>query len=192
MSIKPDWWIELQDGMIFPFVDQSVRTLDGRSVLSYGLSSYGYDIRLSPKEFFTFRHLPGRVVNPKKFNPDNLEAVQLESDQDGDFFTIPAHSYGLGVSLEKLTMPADVTAVCVGKSTYARVGLIANITPVEAGWNGYLTLEFSNASSADCRIYAYEGVAQLLFFQGERCKTTYAERSGKYQNQQDSVTLAKL
>lgn len=191
MTLKPDWWIELQDGMIVPFCNQLVRH-SHQPVISYGLSSYGYDIRLSPKEFYVFKHVPGKVVNPKKFNPANLESVQLESDSDGDYFTIPAHSYGLGVALEKLTMPADVTAVCVGKSTYARVGLIANITPVEAGWSGHLTLEFSNSSSADCRIYAGEGVCQLLFFQGERCKTTYADRSGKYQHQQQSVTLAKI
>lgn len=189
--LKNDWWITLQDGMIVPFCDHLVR-YNPQPVISYGLSSYGYDIRLSPKEFFVFKHIPGKVVNPKKFNPDNLESVQLESDADGDFFTIPANSYGLGVALEKLTMPEDVTAVCVGKSTYARVGVIANLTPVEAGWSGHLTLEFSNSSSADVRIYAGEGVCQLLFFQGERCKTTYADRSGKYQHQQESVTLARI
>jgi dCTP deaminase len=191
--IKTDWWIELQDGMVVPFVDHSVRYdhAKNRPVISYGLGSYGYDIRLSPKEFFVFKHIPGTVVNPKKFNRDNLVDVPVQCDDSGEFFVLPALSYGLGVSLEKLTMPPDVTAVCVGKSTYARCGVIANITPVEAGWTGHLTLEFSNSSSADVRLYAGEGVAQLLFFQGERCKTTYADRFGKYQNQQHEVTVAK-
>jgi dCTP deaminase len=191
--IKTDWWIELQDGMVIPFVDHSVRYdhVNNRPVISYGLGSYGYDIRLSPKEFFVFKHIPGTVVNPKKFNRDNLVDVPVQCDDSGEFFVLPALSYGLGVSLEKLTMPPDVTAVCVGKSTYARCGVIANITPVEAGWTGHLTLEFSNSSSADVRLYASEGVCQLLFFQGERCKTTYADRSGKYQHQQHEVTLAR-
>lgn len=191
--IKTDWWIELQDGMVVPFVDHSVRYdhAKNRPVISYGLGSYGYDIRLSPKEFFVFKHIPGTVVNPKKFNRDNLVDVPVQCDDSGEFFVLPALSYGLGVSLEKLTMPPDVTAVCVGKSTYARCGVIANITPVEAGWTGHLTLEFSNSSSADVRLYASEGVCQLLFFQGERCKTTYADRFGKYQHQQHEVTLAR-
>ena len=189
--VKPDWWIQLQDGMLFPFVDYSVRTTGTRKVISYGLSSYGYDIRLSPQEFLVFRHIPGTVVDPKKFNRDNLVKIPIQCDDTGEFFVIPAHSYGLGVSLEKLSMPPDVTAVCVGKSTYARCGVIANITPVEAGWSGHLTLEFSNSSSADCRIYANEGVVQLLFFQGERCTTTYADRFGKYQDQAHEVTIAR-
>lgn len=191
--IKTDWWIELQDGMIVPFVDHSVRYdhVNNRPVISYGLGSYGYDIRLSPQEFFVFKHIPGTVVNPKKFNRDNLVDIPIQCDDSGEFFVLPALSYGLGVSLEKLTMPPDVTAVCVGKSTYARCGVIANITPVEAGWIGHLTLEFSNSSNADVRLYANEGVAQLLFFQGERCKTTYADRSGKYQGQQHEVTTPR-
>lgn len=188
--IKNDNWIieQSQNGMISPFEPTLIRN----NVLSYGLSSYGYDIRLSPKEFLIFKHIPGTVVNPKNFNLENLESVPLHSDRYGDFFIIPAHSYGLGVALERLQMPPNVTAICLGKSTYARVGLIANITPVEAGWNGNLTLEFSNSSSADCRIYANEGIAQLLFFEGEPCLTTYGDRQGKYQNQSESVTLAKI
>ena len=139
------------------------------------MSSYGYDIRLSPKEFKVFKRILGLVVNPKSFNNKSLETVNLQSDEWGDYFVIPANSYGLGVSLEKITMPVNVTAICIGKSTYARVGIIANLTPVEAAWVGYLTLEFSNSSSADCRIYANEGVAQLLFFEGEMCRTSYQD-----------------
>jgi dCTP deaminase len=197
--LKNDKWIieQARKGMIEPFELSLIRTVKLQSgaevpALSYGLSSYGYDIRLSPKEFLVFRHIPGTVVNPKRFNPKNLESVPLQQDEDGDFFIIPAHSYGLGVALEKLQIPPNVTAICLGKSTYARIGLIANITPAEASWNGSLTLEFSNSSSADCRIYANEGIVQLLFLEGEPCQTTYADRGGKYQNQPEKVTLAKV
>ena len=182
--------------MIEPFEPSLIRkiTLDSGVVvpaLSYGLSSYGYDIRLSPEEFLVFRHIPGTVVNPKRFNPKNLEPVPLQYDDDGYFFIIPAHSYGLGVALEKLKVPPNITVICIGKSSYARCGLIVNTTPAEASWEGHLTLEFSNSSSADCRIYT-EGIAQLLFLEGEPCQTTYEDRKGKYQNQPHKVTLAKV
>lgn len=197
--IKNDRWIVEQArlGMITPFEPAQVRKVDQDGVfipvISYGVSSYGYDIRLSPQEMLVFKHIPGTVVNPKNFNPGNLEPVELQTDQYGSYFIIPANSYGLGVSLESIQMPPNVTAICLGKSTYARVGLIVNITPLEAGWAGAgITLEFSNASSADCRVYANEGVAQLLFFEGEPCETTYADRQGKYQNQSGRVTLAKV
>ncbi|MBD2018858.1 dCTP deaminase [Leptolyngbya sp. FACHB-36] len=198
--LKNDRWIieQAKTGMIEPFEPKLVRavSLDGngltRPVVSYGLSSYGYDIRLSPNEFLVFRHIPGTVVNPKQFNPNNLEPVPLHSDKDGDFFIIPAHSYGLGVALERLKVPENVTVICIGKSTYARVGLIANLTPAEAGWRGNLTLEFSNSSSADCRIYANEGVVQLLFLEGAPCETSYEARRGKYQDQPEQVTLARV
>ncbi|MBD1853256.1 dCTP deaminase [Leptolyngbya sp. FACHB-711] len=198
--LKNDRWIleQAQNGMIEPFEPHLIRSISvhgnglTRKVLSYGLSSYGYDIRLSPAEFLVFRHIPGTVVNPKRFNPGNLESVPLQSDSDGDYFVIPAHSYGLGVALEHLNIPPNITVICIGKSSYARVGLIANLTPVEASWRGYLTLEFSNSSSADCRIYANEGVVQLLFLEGEPCETTYDDRFGKYQDQPQRVTLAKV
>ncbi|XAI95741.1 dCTP deaminase [Dolichospermum phage Dfl-JY23] len=161
-------------------------------VISYGLSSFGYDLRLSSKEFYTFRHVPGTIVDPKNFNVCNLTPGDLYSDENGSYFVIPANSYGLGVAVEKLNMPKNITAICVGKSTYARVGIIANITPAEAGWKGHLTLEFSNSSSADCRIYANEGVVQLLFLAGEDCQTSYSDRQGKYQNQQESVVLSRV
>lgn len=138
-SFKNDRWIveQAQLGMISPFEESSVRTVNTPNqgsvpALSYGTSSYGYDIRLSPKEFLIFQHVPGTVVNPKAFDPGNLKPVDLNRDEYGDYFIIPANSYGLGVSLEKIQMPANVTAICLGKSTYARVGLIANATPLEA------------------------------------------------------------
>jgi len=196
--LKNDLWInqKASEGMINPFQSNLVRHLEPdnqkKPVLSYGCSSYGYDLRLSSKEFLIFRHIPGTVMNPKKFNPNNLEKTVLHHDNDGDFFILPAHSYGLGVALEKMKVPENITVICIGKSTYARLGIIVNTTPAEAGWEGHLTLEFSNSSGADCRIYANEGICQLLFFEGDPCATTYEDRRGKYQNQPEKVTLAKI
>lgn len=178
-------------GMISPFVDHLVCKDNERPVISYGLSSFGYDIRLSDAEFKVFRHIPGTVADPKNFNQANLENVDLHEDKSGKYFILPAHSYGLGVALEYLDIPRNTTGICLGKSTYARAGIIANITPAESGWKGHLTLEFSNSSSTDCRMYANEGIAQLLFFEGDPCITSYADRKGKYQNQTLRVTPAK-
>jgi dCTP deaminase len=192
--IKNDTWITdmAAKGMIAPFEPTLMRQVDGLPVISYGLSSYGYDLRLSPAEFRIFRHIPGTVVDPKNFNPANLEPVELHTDSNGSYFVLPAHSYGLGVALERLEVPENVTVICIGKSTYARVGLIANLTPAEAGWRGHLTLEFSNSSSADCRIYANEGIVQLLFLEGAPCAVSYETRRGKYQDQIETVTLARV
>jgi dCTP deaminase len=198
MSIKNDKWIAEKSrdvNLIEPFESGLCSKLEnGEKLLSFGLSSYGYDIRLSDKEFYIFRHVPGGVVDPKKFNPKNLEKAELMEDQTNGtkYFILPAHSYGLGVALEKIKMPENVLCLAIGKSTYARCGIIANTTPAEPGWEGHLTLEFSNSSGADCRIYANEGVVQLLFFEGEMCNTSYAKRSGKYQNQNEEVTMAKV
>jgi dCTP deaminase len=179
-------------GMIRPFVPELVRrTDDDRPVLSFGLSSFGYDLRLSPREFRIFRHVPGTVMDPKAFNPRNLEPGPLHEDDHGAFFILPARSYGLGVAVERLHLPDHVTAICLGKSTYARCGIIANVTPAEAGWRGHLTLEFSNSSAADCRLYAGEGIVQMLFLQGESCRTSYSTRTGKYQNQPQRITLPR-
>lgn len=181
-----------EKGMIEPFEYNLIRKVDARAVLSYGCSSYGYDLRLSPKEFLIFRHVPGTIMDPKAFNPANLEPTPLCSDKNGDYFVLPAHSYGLGVALEKLSMPSDITGICLGKSTYARLGVICNLTPVEAGWEGHLTLEFSNSSGADCRLYANEGICQILFFKGDLCSVSYEDRKGKYQGQSESVTTARI
>ncbi len=340
-----------ESGMIQPFDPKLVRSMEFEAniipVLSFGCSSYGYDIRLSPKEFRIFRHIPGTIVNPKRFNPENLEVGELQRDRDGEFFILPGRSYGLGVALEHLNIPENITVICLGKSTYARCfrgdtrvalvdgssptleemaqraqqgenfwgysidknglviitllsnpryigrdslvkvtldneesifctpdhlfmkrhgsmvpaddlrpndslmplyrentrgyetvyqpltgvknhkvasvqdipgihdvycltvpeagnfaiaagvfvhncGIIANITPAEAGWRGHLTLEFSNSSPADARIYASEGVCQLLFLEGESCQTTYEQRKGKYQDQAEKVILPKI
>lgn len=189
--IKNDQWIidQAENGMIENFIPVLMRQTLERKVISYGLSSYGYDIRLSPSDFRIFRHIPGKVVDPKNFNPDNLEQAKLYHDETGDYFILPSHSYGLGVALERLHIPSNVTVICIGKSTYARTGLICNLTPAEAGWKGYLTLEISNSSGADCKVYANEGIAQLLFFEGEPCLTSYEDRKGKYQDQLHQVTL---
>lgn len=203
--LKNDSWIKYQaaeHGMIVPFEPGLVREINPTTdlpgnwktlpVLSYGCSSYGYDLRLSSKEFLIFKHVPGTIVNPKAFNPQNLEPVSLNCDNYGCYFVLPAHSYGLGVALERLKMPNTVTAICLGKSTYARLGIIVNATPAEAAWEGHLTLEFSNSSDADCRIYANEGVCQMLFFEGEPCETSYHDRQGKYQHQPEQVITAKV
>jgi len=204
--LKNDRWIKDRcfiDRMIVPYASEMMRKVQldwgpsrhlrrEATALSYGCSSYGYDLRLSPKEFLIFRHVPGTVMNPKRFNPANLEPAELHADEDGDFFILPAHTYGLGVALERLRVPPYITVICLGKSTYARLGIIVNTTPAEAAWEGHLTLEFSNSSGADCRIYAHEGICQLLFFEGEPCDTTYQERAGKYQGQPERVTLARV
>jgi len=201
--IKNDKWIRLQaeKGMIRPFQDRLVSKvtsglaypqLQSRKVLSFGTSSYGYDIRLSERDFKIFQHVPGTVIDPKRFNDQNLRPVDLHRNESGKYFILPSHSYGLGVAMEHLNIPENITVICIGKSTYARCGIIANLTPAEAGWRGHLTLEFSNSSGADCRIYANEGVCQLLFFEGEPCATSYLDRAGKYQDQLEEVTLAKV
>ncbi|MFO0057783.1 MAG: dCTP deaminase domain-containing protein, partial [Cyanobacteriota bacterium] len=138
--LKNDRWIKEQaaQGMIEPFQPSLIRHLDPEArsgaVLSFGCSSYGYDLRLSPQEFLIFRHVPGTVMNPKRFNPANLESAPIHRDEDGDYFILPAHSYGLGVALEKLRVPPTITVICLGKSTYARLGIIVNTTPAEASW----------------------------------------------------------
>ncbi len=194
LSLLPDWKIKqlASEGMLDPFQPSLVRAVNGFPVISYGLSSYGYDLRLSPNDFRIFRHIPGEVINPKRFNPAFLEQAQLQSDVDGDYFIIPGNSYALGVTVEKIALPENVTCLFLGKSTYARLGLIANLTPGEAGWQGHLTLEFSNSSSADTRIYANEGVVQALFFESLPCEVSYTKRKGKYQNQLHQVTLARV
>ncbi len=179
-------------GMITPFEKQLVSILNNRKVVSYGLSSYGYDIRLSEKDFRIFKAQAKKINDPKDFNDDSLDPLTSLVDNKGEFFVIPAHGYALGVSVEEFNMPENVTGVCLGKSTYARAGIIANITPLEAGWRGYLTLEFANTSNTPCRLYVNEGIAQLLFFEGETCNTSYSDRKGKYQNQPQTVILSKV
>lgn len=180
MSVKADSWIRrmaLEHNMIDPFVDGQVR--DG--VISYGLSSYGYDIRVTD-EFKIFTNVHSAVVDPKGFNPQSF------IDFKGDVCIIPPNSFVLARTVEYFRIPRDVITVCLGKSTYARCGLIVNVTPFEPEWEGYVTLEISNTTPLPARIYAHEGIAQVLFLQSDEvCEVSYADRKGKYQSQQKIV-----
>lgn len=182
MSIKPDWWIRqaAQAGMITPFEDRLVRT----GVISYGLSSFGYDLRAAP-EWRIFVNAFNTVVDPKHFDTRSL--VEYE----GESCIIPPNSFVLTRSVEYLRIPEDVMVIALGKSSYARCGIVANVTPLEPGWQGHVTLELSNTTPLPAKVYAHEGIVQLLFFQGERPEVTYAERQGKYQGQ-TGVTLPRL
>ncbi len=163
-----------EKGMIEPFVDGQVR----EGVISYGLSSYGYDIRVSD-EFKIFTNVHSAVVDPKNFNPKSF------IDYKGDICVIPPNSFVLAQTVEYFRIPRDVITICVGKSTYARCGLIVNVTPFEPEWEGFVTLEISNTTPLPARIYANEGIAQVLFFQSDQvCEVSYADRKGKYQKQQ--------
>lgn len=192
--IKNNEWIkeQAQAGMIEPFEPTLIRQLDEMKVISYGLSSFGYDIRLSPLDFQIFRHIPGHITNPKNFQPRSLESAELHRDEWGEFFILPAHSYGLGVAMERLDIPENITCLFIGKSTYCRCGIIANLSPGEAGWKGHITIEISNSSSADARVYANEGIVQVLFLEGIKTTVSYKDRQGKYQDQPAQVVYAKV
>lgn len=165
--------------MLDPYVRDQVSNENGKNVISYGLGSAGYDIRVD-REFRIFAAIPGKagVVDPKNFDSEFL------NEFEGDICILPPHSYVLCKSMERFIIPDDVAVTCIGKSTYARCGLHVNVTPLEPGWEGILTIEISNASPLPAKIYANEGVAQLLFFQlNSRVRTSYRDRKGKYQNQ---------
>jgi len=183
-SIKADKWIKrmaLEHGMIEPFEDRQVRA----GVISYGLSSYGYDIRVAD-EFKVFTNINSTVVDPKHFDARSFVDVQA------DVCIIPPNSFALAKTIEYFRIPRDVLTVCVGKSTYARCGLIVNVTPFEPEWEGYVTLEISNTTPLPAKVYANEGIAQVLFFQSdEACEVSYADKKGKYQGQR-GLTLPKL
>ena len=184
MSILSDITItELatKQGMIKPFVKKQVR----KGVISYGVSSYGYDIRVA-NEFKIFTNINSTVVDPKNFDPKSFITIKA------DHCIIPPNSFALAKTVEFFKIPRDVLTVCVGKSTYARCGIIINVTPFEPEWEGFVTLEISNTTPLPAKIYANEGIAQVLFFRGDRpCGTSYADKKGKYQNQKGLV-LAKL
>lgn len=179
------------EDMIVPFVEGQIRYDDGRRVISYGLGGFGYDLRLSDKDFRVFRKVGGDLIDPKSFKADALFNAQLYHDDHGAYFILPGHSYGLGVSLERLSIPRDVEALFIGKSTYARCGLIVNMTPGENGWQGHLTIEISNSTPVDAKIYANEGICQALFFTGDIPNIVY-NKHRKYQDQPESVTLPKV
>jgi dCTP deaminase len=171
----------LEKGMIEPFIDGQMR----EGVISYGLSSYGYDIRVS-NEFKIFTNVHSAVVDPKHFNPQSF------IDFNGEVCVIPPNSFVLAQTVEYFRIPRNVLTLCVGKSTYARCGLIVNVTPFEPEWEGYVTLEISNTTPLPARIYANEGIAQVLFFESpDVCEVSYADRKGKYQGQQ-SIVLPRI
>jgi dCTP deaminase len=178
--IKSDRWIRrmaVEKGMIKPFEDRQVR----KGGISYGLSSYGYDIRIAD-EFKIFTNINTTIVDPKSFDPRSFVDFQ------GEVAVIPPNSFALGRSVEYFKIPRNVLTICVGKSTYARCGIITNVTPFEPEWEGYVTLEISNTTPLPAKIYANEGIAQVLFFESdEACETSYADRQGKYQGQQGIV-----
>ena len=195
MSVLADWEIKelAEEGsMIKPFVDRLVSKEDGRKLLSYGLSSYGYDIRLSPTQCLIFGKVRAGDCDPKNFDPDILKPADLLEDERGQYFLLPPYGYCLGVAQERLKLPRDVTVVAVGKSTYARSGILVNITPAESGWEGYLTLEISNCTGLFNRIYANEGITQLLFYRGNPCEVSYQDRKGKYQDQPHNVVFSQV
>jgi dCTP deaminase len=195
MSILCDWEIRKlaeEEEMIAPFQDRLVSEEDGKRILSYGLSSYGYDIRLSAEQCLVFGRISEGECDPKNFKENILVPANLLEDEKGRYFLLPPYGYCLGVARERLKLPRDVTVVAVGKSTYARSGILVNITPAESGWEGYLTLEISNCTGLFNRIYADEGVTQLLFYRGNPCEVTYQDRKGKYQNQAPEVVFSKV
>jgi len=190
MTIKSDRWIRrmaLERGMIQPFEPGNVKEVDGRRVVSYGTSSYGYDIRCSD-EFKLFTDINSTIVDPKNFDPKSFVDIK------GAHCIIPPNSFALARTVEYFRIPRNVLVLCLGKSTYARCGIIVNVTPLEPEWEGYVTLEFSNTTPLPAKIYANEGVAQVIFLEAaadDICETSYKDRGGKYQGQ-TGVTLPKI
>ena len=189
MSVMSDIWIRrlaLEQAMIEPFSAKQVKSNDdGEGIISYGLSSYGYDARVA-REFKIFTNVNSAIVDPKDF------VSQSFVDRETDICTIPPNSFVLARTVEYFRIPRDVLVICVGKSTYARCGIIVNVTPLEPEWEGHVTLEFSNTTPLPAKIYANEGACQFLFLRGDTvCETSYADRAGKYMRQR-GVTLPKL
>jgi dCTP deaminase len=187
MSIKSDSWIRRmadEHGMIEPFEAGQISSMGADRIISYGTSSYGYDIRCSD-EFKIFTNINSAVVDPKNFDESSFV------DYQGDVCIIPPNSFALARTIEYFRIPRNVLTICLGKSTYARCGIIVNVTPFEPEWEGYVTLEFSNTTPLPAKIYADEGVAQVIFFEAdEPCEVSYKDRRGKYQGQ-TGVTLPK-
>jgi dCTP deaminase len=184
MPIMPDSWIReqaVEKGMIAPFEERMKR----EGIISYGLSSYGYDCRLSD-EFMIFTNVDNAIVDPKNFNPNSFVTRKT------DICVIPPNSFVLARTVETFRVPRDILVICLGKSTYARCGLIVNVTPLEPEWEGQVTLEISNTTPLPAKVYANEGIAQFLFFKGEgACEVSYADRAGKYMGQK-GVTLPRM
>jgi len=193
MTVKSDKWIRqmaLEHGMIVPFEERLIREVGGRRIISAGVSSYGYDMRLAKDGFFVFSPIKGREIDPKNFDNSSLIESPLRIAEDGSqYWLLPPLSYALAVTIETFNIPRNVIGLCFGKSTYARSGLIINATPLEPTWRGRLVLEISNSADLPVRIYAEEGIAQVIFFESdEKCEVAYEDRQGKYQDQKGLVT----
>ena len=188
MSIQPDNWIRkmaLEHGMIEPFQDNQVKNFEDKKLVSYGLSSFGYDLRVSD-EFKIFTNVLNSVVDPKNFDDNSFIDVK------GDICIVPPNSFVLSRSIEYFRIPRDVLTICLGKSTYARCGIIVNVTPFEPEWEGHVTLEISNTTPLPAKIYANEGLAQVIFFKSENaCDVSYADRKGKYMKQR-GITIPRI
>lgn len=196
MTIKSDLWLRRmveENGMIDPFNAGLVREVEGRKIISAGTSSYGYDMRLADDGFRIFSSVYGLEIDPKHFDENSLIEPELRQSEDGSkYYLLPPHHYGLGVTVETFRMPRNVTGVALGKSTYARAGLLVNTTPLEAGWTGRLVVEIANLANLPLRVYVNEGIGQILFFESdEDCAVSYEDRGGKYQGQ-TGLTYAKL
>ena len=196
MTIKSDLWLRRmadEHNMISPFLPELVREVDGRKIISAGASSYGYDMRLADDGFKVFSPVHIVEIDPKKFDDGSLVEPPLKTADDGSqYYLLPPHHYGLGVTVETFKMPRNVTGVALGKSTYARAGLLVNTTPLEAGWTGRLVVEIGNFANLPLRVYVNEGIGQILFFESdEDCAVSYSDRGGKYQGQ-TGLTYAKV
>lgn len=196
MTIKSDIWLRRmaeEQEMISPFLPELVRESNGNKIISAGSSSYGYDMRLADDGFRIFSSFHGREIDPKHFDEDSLIEPPLRTAEDGSkYYLLPPHHYGLGVTVETFKMPRNVTGVALGKSTYARAGLLVNTTPLEAGWTGRLVVEIANLANLPLRVYVNEGIGQILFFESnEDCAVSYQDRGGKYQGQ-TGLTFAKV
>lgn len=187
MAVMHDGWIKKMakdKGMIEPFEDKQVREIDGKKIISYGVTSYGYDARVA-SEFKIFTNVDSDIVDPKNFSNSSFV------DRSGDACIIPPNSFVLARTVEYFRIPRDVLVICVGKSTYARCGIIVNVTPLEPEWEGHVTLEFSNTTPLPAKIYANEGACQFVFLKGDQiCETSYADKAGKYMKQK-GVTLPR-
>jgi dCTP deaminase len=196
MTIKSDTWLRRmaeENDMISPFLPELLRESNGTKIISAGLSSYGYDMRLADDGVRIFSSVYGSEIDPKHFDEDSLIEPEVRTSEDGaKYYLLPPHHYGLGVTVETFKMPRNVTGVALGKSTYARAGLLVNTTPLEAGWTGRLVVEIANLANLPLRVYINEGIGQILFFESdEDCSTSYEDRGGKYQGQ-TGLTYAKL
>lgn len=182
-----------EHGMIKPFLPELVRQTNGTPIISAGLSSYGYDMRLADDGFRVFSSIYCSEIDPKRFDESSLIEPDLhEADDGAKYYLLPPHHYGLGVTVETFSMPRNVTGIALGKSTYARAGLLVNTTPLEAGWTGRLVVEIGNLANLPLRVYVNEGIGQILFFESdEDCSVSYEDRGGKYQGQ-TGLTYAKV